>query len=908
MRRFLTVFVILFIIVLGSNITATDFLVSSVLEIDSVLNLVQPGDTITMTRGTWTNADIIFQANGSSSAPILMRAEESGYVLLNGTSTLRIAGDYLIVDGLQFNGGYSISGAVVEFRGNGIYSNYSRLTNTAIINYNPPSSGTDYKWVSLYGINNRVDYCYFWGKNHLGTTLVVWLSAIPNHHLIDHNYFAYRPELGVNGAETIRVGTSDWSMYDSYTVVEYNYFEQCNGEVEIISSKSCENIYRYNTFVECKGALTLRHGNRCTVEGNFFLGNNLPETGGVRVIGEDHKVFNNYFQELRGTGVRSALSLMNGIPNSPLNGYFQVKRAEVSFNTLYNCVKSLVIGLDKDSEKTLPPLDCRLANNLVQSNYTLVTYEDQPINLIWEGNIMYGASLGIPQPPGIKITDPLLLLSGDSLWRPDHLNSPAVDSAKGNYPYVIDDFDGQLRDVFKDVGSDEYSNAPVIRRLLTRGDVGPSWFPLPPEPPTVITVEAGIDSLKNKLSTAQDGYIYELVTDGGMYSNNGNLEINRKITIRAVQGLHSKPILRQTEVSSGARAVIQIGEGGSLKIKGIELDGMATSTTPAKYLICTSDSPMNSSYTLYVEDCYLHDVVLGFDGNFFRAYTGTLADTISFNNCVFKTSGKEGIRLKDEVAGSGLYNVKYFELMNCTFWDVKKEAVYVYAGDTVPFTPGPKVVINHCTFDSCGYDSASIINALETDGTEIKNSIFSNSRNRDFSIQIFGFGSSISYCDTFNVSPVVVNRNALIGSGMLGANPHYNQRFNGDFTLLPDSPLWFQANDGKAMGDLRWAANPPNGITGDRENVPMTYLELSQNYPNPFNGTTVIRYYLKSREQVKLEIYDLHGALIENLFLGFQSPGHHTIRWNPVSLASGIYLYKLSAGEQLAARKMIYIK
>jgi poly(beta-D-mannuronate) lyase len=49
-------------------------------------------------------------------------------------------------------------------------------------------------------------------------------------------------------------------MSNSRTVVEHNLFQECNGEIEIVSSKSCENTYRYNTFLNCEGAVTLRHG------------------------------------------------------------------------------------------------------------------------------------------------------------------------------------------------------------------------------------------------------------------------------------------------------------------------------------------------------------------------------------------------------------------------------------------------------------------------------------------------------------------------------------------------------------------------------------------------------------------------------------------------------------------------
>ncbi len=170
----------------------------------------------------------------------------------------------------------------------------------AILDYSVPDKQTDTKWVSLYGSHNRVDHCYIRGKTNSGTTLVVWLSDQPNYHQIDHNHYDPRPALGFNDGETIRVGTSDWSMHNSFAVVEENNFEGCSGEIEIISNKSCENVYRNNTFVDCEGTLTLRHGNRCSVEGNFFLGHHKRETGGIRVNREDHKILDNYLEALQG--------------------------------------------------------------------------------------------------------------------------------------------------------------------------------------------------------------------------------------------------------------------------------------------------------------------------------------------------------------------------------------------------------------------------------------------------------------------------------------------------------------------------------------------------------------------------------------------------------------------------------
>ncbi|MCX6142449.1 MAG: T9SS type A sorting domain-containing protein [Ignavibacteriales bacterium] len=461
-------------ILLPGVLHATDYRVSTPAQITEAMASVRPGDTLTMTNGNWKNALIVFQAIGTKAAPILLRAETYGGVILSGSSNLKICGRNLVVDGLLFRDGSSPSGDVIEFRGPAGESDSCRLTNSSIIEYNPADSTKDNKWVSLYGTYNRVDHCYLKGKRNSGTTLVVWLSAKPNYHQIDHNYFANRPVLyGWNGGETIRVGTSDWSMYDSFTIVEYNLFEECNGEIETISSKSCGNIYRYNTFVSCQGTLTLRHGNRCTVEGNFFFGNRAPNSGGIRIIGEDHKVFNNYVSGTDGSSLKSALTIMNGVPNSPLDRYFQVKRAMVVFNTFVDNSHTLNLGGGKDSEVSLPPLDCVIANNIVQgTSAPLITLTDVPVNMTWQGNIFYGTSLGMTQPQGITVVNPQISLFADGLWRPA-ASSPAVDAAVGSFPYVTIDMDGHVRTGQFDIGADELSAAPVILRPLTKRDVGP---------------------------------------------------------------------------------------------------------------------------------------------------------------------------------------------------------------------------------------------------------------------------------------------------------------------------------------------------------------------------------------------------------------------------------------------------
>ena len=300
----------------------------------------KPGDTITVANGIYKDVEIIFTAKGDAAKPIVIKAQTPGSVVISGQSSLRLAGVGVEVNGFYFTNGYAPKGAVIEYRSGSEVANHCRITNSAIDNFNPPGRESENSWVLLYGRNNRFDHNNIQGKLNNGVTLAVILDEernIENHHSIDHNYFGNRPNLGSNGGETIRVGTSQSSLLSSRTKIENNYFEHCDGEVEIISIKSCDNLIRNNTFYESAGVLALRHGHRNRVDGNVFMGNNKPNTGGIRVINEGHTITNNYFYQLAGDRFFAALAIMNAVPNSLPNRYHQVKDVVIENNAWVDC-------------------------------------------------------------------------------------------------------------------------------------------------------------------------------------------------------------------------------------------------------------------------------------------------------------------------------------------------------------------------------------------------------------------------------------------------------------------------------------------------------------------------------------------------------------------------------------------
>lgn len=83
---------------------------------------------------------------------------------------------------------------------------------------------------------------------------------------------------------------------------------------------------------------------------------------------------------------------------------------------------------------------------------------------------------------------------------------------------------------------------------------------------------------------------------------------------------------------------------------------------------------------------------------------------------------------------------------------------------------------------------------------------------------------------------------------------------------------------------------------------------LEQNYPNPFNKTTQIKYTLPEGENVRLEIYDIHGRVVKTLVNEYKSAGIHTIKWDASNLSKGVYFYQIQAGKFKQAKSALVIE
>jgi len=445
---------------------------------------LRPGDIIELADGTYDTGGISMEISGTAAEPIIIRAANRGGAILAGESYFNLRRSaHIVIEGFRFT---SNRYTVIKLEA----CNNIRITrNTFQLTEEEGQNG---KWVYIGGVwddqtllshHNRIDHNTFRDKHQLGNFITIdGGDNVSQNDRIDHNYFFNIGPRHDNEMEAIRVGWSELSLTDGFTVIENNLFEDCDGDPEIISIKSCKDTVRYNTIRSSQGTVSLRHGDGSVVHDNYFLGEGKEGTGGVRVYARYHQIYNNYFEGLTGSLWDAAITLTNGDTDTgSLSGHWRVDGVQIMFNTLVDNYSNIEIGYGRaDNSWSREPRNVTMAMNLVVGGQKdLIEIINEPTNFTWIGNIMYpenGFSLGMTaQADEITEVDPLLeyqATASDSLWFLGS-NSPAIDAAPGNFFNVFTDIHGQVRNIPEDVGADEYSTGTLLRRPLTPEDVGP---------------------------------------------------------------------------------------------------------------------------------------------------------------------------------------------------------------------------------------------------------------------------------------------------------------------------------------------------------------------------------------------------------------------------------------------------
>ena len=620
-------------------VLAADHLVRDPAAYAAAVKKAAPGDRILLADGEWRDFQIVFTGQGTAAKPITLAAQTPGKVILSGQSNLRIGGAHLVVSGLVFRNGFSPTRELIAFRRDSkTPASNVRLTEIVVDNFTNPDRRAEDIWVAIYGADNRVDHSWFAGKGNAGVTLaVIRPKGQPqeNRARIDRNFFGPRPPLGSNGGETIRVGTSDESLSDSKSVIENNWFEKCDGEVEIVSIKSGGNVIRGNMFAESQGAVVLRHGNGNLVERNVFLGKGKSSTGGIRVINRDQIVRDNYLEAVTGTSFLSAIAVMNGVPNSVINRYHQVANARIERNSIVEAAR-ITFGAGADVERSAPPIGSRFEHNLIVNadGKDIVRFEGAVTGMALAGNVKQAVKLERAANGLLYPADPALAGVG----------------------------------------------APRDLVVLKRAEAGPAWY-AKDAPSTVagrdIAVPASAGALARAVAGSSAGDTVRVAA--GTHRVAQPIPVAHPLTIAGP---------REAVIESAASTLFQLLPGGSIVLRGATLSGAASPAVAGNALVRAPQSVSTLNYTVKIEGVAVRDLTApGFD--VFATTPATFADMVEVRRSSFARVSGAVVAAAAETGSKGLYSAEQIEIADNSFADVATIADVARLG-TDESTFGPR--------------------------------------------------------------------------------------------------------------------------------------------------------------------------------------------------------------------------
>ncbi|HET7536743.1 MAG TPA: polysaccharide lyase 6 family protein [Candidatus Didemnitutus sp.] len=438
---------------------AATSLVDSIPALQAALDAAVPGDTITVKDGVYTTTQAItVRCPGTAEMPVTIAAQTVGGVEIAGTNGFDLVepAAYTVVSGFKLThaSGHNSIGADTS---------HVRFTRNTFL------CAGDLPYLTVTGDDAQVDHNDF-GEKKTGNMISVTGSGsqIARRLWIHHNYFHDFADASANGNEMIRYGLlSAHGLSTGAGLVEYNLFARCHGVTESISNRSSGNTYRFNTFVDgANSRLELRAGNECQVYGNYFR-----DTEGMRIFGDRHLIFSNYFE-----GNYVAISLGNGdgelADGGPTSVHDRPDGCVIVFNTFVD--NRTHYKMNKRSSKALGATNTTFSNNVLQGGEIAAKIDGPYPGAIWSNNLLWNVpdTANMPDSAFIK-ADPLLVADAAGTRRPQ-AGSPALGAALGSFPAVSVDLDGQPRPEKKSIGADEPDSAPATAKFLTPDDVGPA--------------------------------------------------------------------------------------------------------------------------------------------------------------------------------------------------------------------------------------------------------------------------------------------------------------------------------------------------------------------------------------------------------------------------------------------------
>ncbi|MFZ6014060.1 MAG: chondroitinase-B domain-containing protein [Bacteroidota bacterium] len=908
--------------------------VTSLSALQNAIDNASAGAVITLANGTYTtSADIVITKQGTATAPITIQAQSIGGVTINGTAGFSVNSPaaYIVIKGFRF--AHSASQATMASG-----THHCRWTRNF---FDTPGSG---EYLQLNGNDHEIDYNTFQNKEDPGKFITVrgTGSQIAQGLWIHHNYFKTHLPGGGNGNESIQFGLSGYSLSNSNSVLEFNLFEDCDGENEGISVKASQVTLRYNTFRNNPAQFTLRHGNRCQVYGNYFV-----NTPGLRIFGDDHKIFSNHFENCN-----IALDIGNGdgevADGAPLTSHDRPDRVLIAFNTLVNNTSNFHQG---GRTNGLGASFITVANNIVQAGGAAADIAGPYTNATWSGNIIWNTSGGDMPSSGYTNVNPLIAPNAAGTY---HLQSgsPAIGAATGSYPSVTVDMDGQARISPLDVGADEVSSATVTATILTASMVGQNGSNVSaPAAPGSLGASTVSDSQINLSwtdnSTNESNFRIERSTNGGA-SWSFLTDVNANTTTFSNTGLSAATTYHyrvRAENSGGNSSFSNVASattlgGGTLQnvalnktvtasgsdtnIPANAVDGNTTTRWSASPMPQWLEVDLGGLYDVsktevvsYLDRAY--QFVVESKTTSGGSYTqivnrganttpGSIASPITDN---FTATTARYVRIS--ISGASGYTGTWASLIEFRVFGVPTPALQNVALNKPVTASGSDTNVPSNAIDGNNltrWSASPMPQWLEVD----LGGLFDISKTEVICYQDRAYQFVVESKTTSGGSYTqVVNRSANITPGTIAA-PIAN-------TFSPIAARYVRISVNGASGYTgTWAsliefrvygvASGSGRITTrerafDEERNETTSDNLMVGYPNPASEKVSINYTVKRDGNVQLTLYNSAQQQSFKIIDEFKNAGMHQCEVNLTALSKGIYFIRLTQSGQSSIRKLI---
>jgi poly(beta-D-mannuronate) lyase len=359
------------------------------------INDANPGDIITLKDGTYTlERSVDIACAGTKEQLITIQAQTVGGVNFIGPQGVSVkkGAAYVVLSGFNFlheTGKTTIA----------VGASHIRITRCTFC---CPGRGP---YLTISGDDIEIDYNEFRDKSRFGNMISITGAngQVARRVWIHHNYFRDFNKSTVQGEtndlEVIRFGLSGLSMSTGNGIVEHNLFVRCVGENELISNKSCGNIYRYNTFLDSRGSeMSLRHGNDCEVYHNYFRG-----TAGIRIFGDRHKVYENYLEN-NSIGIHIGNGGAEVADGAALTSHDRPDDCVIRKNVLINNNRQFYMTGRRNG---LGAPRTTFAENIIVGGDVAASIGGPIPGAVWKDNVVWQTKeLGDMPESGVKRTDP----------------------------------------------------------------------------------------------------------------------------------------------------------------------------------------------------------------------------------------------------------------------------------------------------------------------------------------------------------------------------------------------------------------------------------------------------------------------------------------------------------------------